>query len=139
MSSIIEKKFNEELLSMIGKKVRVITDSGEETGVLLAADQNLNIILEAQVEGSIKKTVYSYREIRKIILLEELFDLRALADRLNKVFPGLVKLREDIEAIIVMDKIKVTKSGVVEGSGPSADKVKQIYDSYLQELSSKKE
>jgi len=139
LSSIIEKKFNEELLSMIGKRVKVITDSGEETGVLLAADQNLNIILEAQVEGGIKKTVYSYREIRKIILLEELFDLKALADRLNKVFPGLVKLREDIEAIIVMDKIKVTKSGVVEGSGPSADKVKQIYDSYLQELSSKKE
>ncbi len=139
MSSIVEKKFNEELLSMIGKKVKVIADSGEETGVFLAADPNLNIILETQIEGGIKKTVYSYREIRKIILLQEPFDLKALADRLNKVFPGLVKLREDIEAIIIMDKIKVTKSGVVEGSGPSADKVKQVYDSYLQELSSKKD
>ncbi|MCL4344360.1 MAG: Lsm family RNA-binding protein [Nitrososphaerota archaeon] len=138
MSSIFEKKFNEELLSMIGKKVKVVAESGEESGTFLAADSNLNIILETKIEGGIKKIVYSSKEIRKIVLLEEPFDLKALADRLNRVFPGLVKLREDIEAIIIMDKIKVTKTGVVEGSGPSADKVKQVYDSYLQELSSKK-
>ncbi len=138
MSSIVEKKYIEELASMIGKKVRVDTEEGEAEGTLIAIDPSLNLILEIKAETA-TRIVYSSRYIKKITLLEELFDLKGLADRLNKVFPNMVKLREDIGAIIVMDKIKVTKSGVVEGTGPSAEKAKQVYEAYLQELKSKKE
>jgi hypothetical protein len=49
------------------------------------------------------------------------------------VFPGLVKIREDVGAIIVMDKIKVTQTGIEEGSGLAADRVKAIYDEFVRE------
>ncbi len=138
MSSIVEKKYIEELASIVGKKVRVYTDEGEVEGTLVAVDPSLNLILEMKAETTIR-IVYSSKSVKKITLLEELFDLKGLADRLNRVFPNMVKLREDIGAIIVMDKIKVTKSGVVEGTGPSAEKAKQVYEAYLQELRAKKE
>ena len=138
MSSLVEKKYIEELSSIVGKRVRVDTEEGEVEGTLIAVDPLLNLIIEVKAETTIR-IVYSSKVVKKITLLEELFDLKGLADRLNKVFPNMVKLREDIGAIIVMDKIKVTKSGVVEGTGPSAEKVKQVYDAYLQELKSKKE
>ncbi|MFP3225080.1 MAG: Lsm family RNA-binding protein, partial [Nitrososphaeria archaeon] len=136
--SLVEKKYIEELSSIVGKRVRVDTEEGEVEGTLIAVDPLLNLIIEIKSETTIR-IVYSSKVVKKITLLEELFDLKGLADRLNKVFPNMVKLREDIGAIIVMDKIKVTKSGVVEGTGPSAEKVKQVYDAYLQELKSKKE
>ncbi|MGC8600210.1 MAG: Lsm family RNA-binding protein [Nitrososphaeria archaeon] len=138
MSSLVEKKYIEELSSIVGKRVRVDTEEGEVEGTLIAVDPLLNLIIEIKAETTIR-IVYSSKVVKKITLLEELFDLKGLADRLNRVFPNMVKLREDIGAIIVMDKIKVTKTGVVEGTGPSAEKVKQVYDAYLQELKSKKE
>jgi Biotin protein ligase C terminal domain. len=138
LSSLVEKKYIEELSSIVGKRVRVDTEEGEVEGTLIAVDPLLNLIIEIKAETTIR-IVYSSKVVKKITLLEELFDLKGLADRLNRVFPNMVKLREDIGAIIVMDKIKVTKSGVVEGTGPSAEKVKQVYDAYLQELKSKKE
>ena len=76
--------------------------------------------------------------LKEIALLEKPFDLRLLAERIERVFPGMVKLREDIGAIIVMDKIKVTESGVVEGTGPSADRVRSIYEDYISELKKEK-
>jgi small nuclear ribonucleoprotein (snRNP)-like protein len=138
LSSLVEKKYIEELSSIVGKRVRVDTEEGEVEGTLIAVDPLLNLIIEIKAETTIR-IVYSSKVVKKITLLEELFDLKGLADRLNRVFPNMVKLREDIGAIIVMDKIKVTKTGVVEGTGPSAEKVKQVYDAYLQELKSKKE
>jgi hypothetical protein len=44
-----------------------------------------------------------------------------------------VKIREDVGAIIVMDKIKVTQGGVEEGSGLAADRVRSIYDEFMKE------
>ena len=36
-------------------------------------------------------------------------------------------------AIIVMDKIKLTKTGIEEGSGLAADRVRAIYDEFVRE------
>lgn len=63
---------------------------------------------------------------------EKPFDFKSLADRIARVFSGLVKVREDMGAIIVMDKIKVTQPGV-EGSCLAADRVKAIYDEFVRE------
>jgi hypothetical protein len=71
--------------------------------------------------------------VREVRLMEKPFDFKALADRFTRVFAGLVKIREDIGAIIIMDRIKVTQSGVEEGSGPTADRVRQIYDDFMKE------
>ncbi|MGH9954423.1 MAG: Lsm family RNA-binding protein, partial [Nitrososphaeraceae archaeon] len=40
---------------------------------------------------------------------------------------------EDVGAIIVMDKIKVTQAGIEEGFGLAADRVKAIYDEFTRE------
>ncbi|MDH5437976.1 MAG: Lsm family RNA-binding protein, partial [Candidatus Bathyarchaeota archaeon] len=55
------------------------------------------------------------------------------AERLEKVFPRLIRLYEDKGFIWVMDKIKITENGVVEGKGPAAERVQKVYDLFLSE------
>jgi len=45
----------------------------------------------------------------------------------------MVKLYEDKGFIWVMDKVKVTASGVVEGSGPAAERVQKVFDQFIKE------
>jgi len=61
------------------------------------------------------------------------FNLKVLAQRLEKVFPTMVKLYEHQGFIMVMDKVKVTEKGVVAGSGPAADRVQKVYEEYINE------
>jgi hypothetical protein len=68
---------------------------------------------------------------------EKPFDLKALSQRLEKVFPTMVKLYEDKGFIWVMDKVKLTEKGVVEGSGPAAERVQKVYDTFMAEAKSK--
>ena len=49
---------------------------------------------------------------------------------MNRVFPGMAKISEDIGAIVVMDRYKVTENGV-EGTGLTADKVRDVYNEFL--------
>jgi len=71
--------------------------------------------------------------IASISAIEKPFDLKALAERLDKVFPTLVRLYEDKGFIWVMDKIKVTEKGVIEGSGPAAERVQTVYEHFVSE------
>jgi small nuclear ribonucleoprotein (snRNP)-like protein len=131
MSIAPARKFLEELGTFTGHKVQVETTDGKKhEGVLLGISEDLSLVLSG-FEGTTYKLALSGSQIREIRLVEKPFDLKALADAINKMFPGLVRLREDIGVIIVMDKIKVTESGVMEGTGPSADRVRQVYDAYL--------
>jgi small nuclear ribonucleoprotein (snRNP)-like protein len=135
MSSIIEKKFGEELVPLLGKQVDITMSDGTTIkGVLLAVDSSLKVIMEVVNDNLKQKIILNSGAVKRITLLENPFDLKALSEKLNKLFPGLVKLREDIGAIIVMEKIKVTDAGVVEGYGPSAEKVRGVYQEYLNEL-----
>ncbi len=120
---------------MIGRKVAIETSEGRVyEGDLLGVDEKLDVILN-NVMGAgekVHKIVLNSDFVKEIRLVEKPFDLRALAERMNRVFPGLVKLREDIRSIIVMDKIKVTEQGV-EGSGLAAERVKSIFDEFTRE------
>jgi hypothetical protein len=69
--------------------------------------------------------------------VEKPFDLKALADRVEKVFPTMVKLYEDKGFIWVMDKVKLTENGVVEGSGPAAERVQKVYEQFIGEVKGK--
>jgi len=66
--------------------------------------------------------------------VEKPFDLKALSERLEKVFPTMVRLYEDNGFIWVMDKVKVTEKGVVEGSGPAAERVQSVYEHFIGEI-----
>ena len=124
---------------MIGRRVGVETADGKSyQGDLVGLDEKLNMIL-GNVTGmgdTTFKLILNGGFVKEIRLIEKPFDLRALSERLGRVFPGLIKVREDISAIIVMDKIKVTEKGVTEGSGLSADKAKAIYDEFVRQAKS---
>ena len=134
MSAVIARKFGEETFQFIGKKVSVETsDEIVYNGILSAIDDKLDIVLN-NVEGQgILKIILNGSFVKKIKLLEKPFDFKALSDRISRVFPGLVKIRDDVGAIIVMDKIKLTQAGIEEGSGLAADRVKAIYEDFIKE------
>ena len=134
---MIFRKFGEEISSFVGKVVVVETTEGKQyTGLLTGIDEHLNLILD-KVSGAgenVFKVAVNGSNVKEIKLTEKPFDFRALAERLSRVFPGLVSVRGEIGAIIVMDKIKVTEKGVIEGMGLAAEKAKSIYDEYMREV-----
>ena len=132
MAALISRKFAEESIQFLGKKVSIETsDNKNYSGVLVGLSEKFDLILDNVDSQQIQKLMVNGSFVKEIKLLERPFDLKALADRLSRIFPGLVKIREDIGAIIVMDKIKVTESGIEEGSGLAASRVKAIYDEFL--------
>ena len=135
MSALTIRKFYEEILQFVGKKVSIETSYDKNySGTLSAIDERLDIVLE-NVEGQgILRIIINGSFVKEVKLLEKPFDLKGLADRLSRVFPGLVKIRDDVKAIIVMDKIKVTEYGIEEGSGLAADRVKSIYEEFMREF-----
>lgn len=136
MSSILFRRFGEEMVGMVGKRIIAETADGKVyQGTLLGIDEKLNIIVD-NVSGAgtnVYKVILNGAYLKEIKLVEKPFDLKALSERVSKVFPGLVRLRDDIGAIIVMDKIKVTELGVTEGTGLAADRVKAVYDEFVKE------
>ena len=131
MTAVVTRKFGEEALQFLGKKVSVETsDQKIYNGTLAGIDEKLDVVLD-NVEGhGVLKVIVNGSFVKEIRLMEKPFDFKALAERLSRVFPGLVKIREDVGEIIVMDKIKVTQAGVEEGAGLAADRVRQIYDEF---------
>lgn len=142
-SPIGTRRFSEELIGMVGRRVSVTTGDGKQyQGDLLGIDEKLNVVLGSVIgaaQNSVK-VVLNGTFVKELLLLERPFDLRALNDRLSRAFPGMAKLREDIGAIIIMDSIKVTEKGVVEGGDRlSATRVKQIFDEFARETGQKKQ
>lgn len=140
MSSNILRKFNEEISNLIGSFVSVVTSNGNKyKGKLIGITENLNLVMdnieskEENKEEKVYKIVLNGDFVSEIGLLSEPFNLKALGERLEKVFPGLVKIHEDIKAIIVMDKIKVTDKGLTEGIGLAAERVRAVYEEFIKD------
>jgi small nuclear ribonucleoprotein (snRNP)-like protein len=137
MAALISRRFAEESAQFLGKKVSIETsDNKIYSGILTGFNERFDLILDNVDSQQIQKLMINGQFVKEVKLLERPFDLKALSERLSRVFPGLVKIREDVGAIIVMDKIKVTESGIEEGSGLAATRVKAIYDEFLRESKS---
>ena len=98
MSSNILRKFNEDISNLIGNFVLIVTSNGNKyKGKLVGITENLNLILEniENNEDKLYKIVLNGNFVSEIGLLSEPFNLKALGERLEKVFPGLVKIHED--------------------------------------------
>jgi small nuclear ribonucleoprotein (snRNP)-like protein len=135
MSAVLTRKFGEEMVQFLGKKVSVETsDQKIYNGTLTGIDEKLDVVLDNLQSLGILKIILNGSFVKEIKLMEKPFDFKALSDRISRVFPGLVKIREDVGAIIVMDKIKVTQAGIEEGSGLAADRVKAIYEEFIREM-----
>ncbi len=137
--SVAQRKFFTEVAALVDKPVVVSTTSGKTfTGMLVGINpDNMSLCLaEAKDEtGKVAHRVFlNGNLISQILSTEKPFDLKALATRLEKVFPTMVKLYEDKGFIWVMDKVKLTERGVVEGSGPAADRVHRVYEQFIAEM-----
>jgi len=136
--SVAQRKFFGEIAALLDKMVMVITVGGKKyNGTLVGINpETLSLCLS---EAKDEKGTYLHRVflngsiIAQIFTVEKPFDLKGLSERLEKVFPTMVRLYEDKGFIWVMDKIKVTEKGVVEGTGPAAERVQKVYDLFLKE------
>jgi small nuclear ribonucleoprotein (snRNP)-like protein len=136
--SVAERKYVNEIASLVDRNIMVITtDNKTYTGTLLGVNtENLSLVLgnAKDPEGIvIPKIVMSGSIVAKILSVEKAFDLSGLAERLERVFPRMVKLYEKEGFIWVMDRVKVTEQGVVEGSGPAAERVQKVHSQFISE------
>ncbi|MDH5663614.1 MAG: Lsm family RNA-binding protein [Candidatus Bathyarchaeota archaeon] len=137
-----KRKFFGEIAALLDKMVMVVTMDGKKySGTLAGIDpETLSLCLS---EAKDDKGTYLHRvflngsTIAQVFTVEKPFDLKALSERLDKVFPTMVRLYEDKGFIWVMDKVKVTEKGVVEGAGPAAERVQKVYDLFVKEAGSK--
>jgi small nuclear ribonucleoprotein (snRNP)-like protein len=141
MSSIAERKFREELASLLQKVVSVHTSDGKNyTGVLSGIDtETMSMCLTNAKDNSeniMDKLFINGNRVLQVYTIEKGFDLRSLAERLERVFPRMVKLIEEAGVIVVMDKIRVTEKGIIEGRGPAAERVQKIFEEFVKEQSS---
>jgi len=136
--SMAQRKFNSEIAALMDRTVIVVTTNDKTyTGTLLGVNpENLSLILadaKAPDGRVIPRAVLSGEIVAQILSVEKTFDLAALAERLERVFPRMVKLYEKEGFIWVMDRVKVTEEGVVEGSGPAAERVQRVYAQFVRE------
>lgn len=138
--SVAERKLFTELGALLDKPVRVVTTDGKAFDGTLAGvnPENLSLCL-AQAKDEKGVTMHRIflngNIVAEVFAVEKPFDLKALADRLEKVFPRFVKLYEDQGFIMVMEKIKVTEKGLETGaSGPAAERVQKVYEQFISEM-----
>ena len=126
------------MAALADKTVAVVTTNGKTfNGTLIGINpDNLSLTLADVKDESgrlLNRLVLNGSAVMSIASAEKPFDLKSLANRLEKVFPTMVKLYEDQGFIWVMDKVKLTEKGVVEGSGPAAERVQKVYAQFMSE------
>ncbi len=136
--SAAQRKFFTEVSALVDKTVTVITVDGKSySGTLVGVNpDNLSLCLAGARDEQgkvINRAFLNGAVVAQILAIEKPFDLRALAERLEKVFPTLVKLYEDQGFIWVMDRIKVTEKGLADGTGPAAERVQRVYEQFMSE------
>jgi small nuclear ribonucleoprotein (snRNP)-like protein len=139
--SVAQRKLFTEMGALIDKIVMVMTTDGKSyTGNLVGINENNLSLCLAEAKDDkgrvIHKVFLNGNVVAQILAIEKPFDLKALANRLEKVFPRLVKLYEDKGFIWVMEKVKVTEKGVIEGTGPAAERVQKVCEQFLSEIKS---
>jgi len=140
--SVAKRKFFGEIGALLDKIVMVITvDNKKYTGSVSGIDpdtMNLSLSDATDEQGTVSHRIFlNGSTIAQILTIEKPFDLKALSERLEKVFPTMVKLYPDQGFIWVMEKIKVSEKGVIEGSGPIAERVQRVYNLFTKEAAAK--
>lgn len=136
--SVAQRKYFTEVAALAEKIVSVTTINGKcFTGTLIGVNpDNLSLALaDAKEEGgkTVNRLFVNGSTVAQISTAEKSFDLKGLSQRLEKVFPTMVKLYEDKGFIWVMDKVKLTERGVTDGSGPAAERVQRVYEQFVSE------
>ncbi len=127
-----------QLRKTVGKPVIVeTTDSSRFSGTLAAFDPvSLSLILtDVQKEGEKRyfQVVLSGNSVKAIFIPKSFVDLKKLADRLEHIFGKVVNYNEEAGVVIVLDKVRVDETGVIEGTGIVADRIKKVYEDFIKE------
>ena len=137
--------FNKELADLKGKYITVVTTSGKSFNCLLKAwnPDTFDLCLSNVNEGknSYFKVFLRGPIISEILISEQPFDLSGLASELQErlnLLEADVKLYEDARMIQVLNKVKVTEKGV-EGTGPVADRVRVVFEQFMESLAEEEE
>ncbi|MEN2974808.1 MAG: Lsm family RNA-binding protein [Candidatus Caldarchaeales archaeon] len=138
MSAIASKRFSDEFSSLLDKQIRVnLINGGSLEGRLSAynpTDYSLWLSDVKEVSGKMMPKIFiSGRSIMSIEVIEAGPSLERLAEKISKIFPNMVRYIREADVILVMDRIRVTRDGVVEGSGPAAEKIQKIYEEWIAE------
>ena len=131
--------FNTEIQGLLDKVVKVYLEEDKFfVGQLKGVSEDGNLILNnAKNEKNktfpkilIRNSFYNFVSVE-----EEPFPMQALADRIAKIFSkGHVDYKEDQNVISILNgKIIVDEDGV-RGSGPSAERVKTIFEQFKMDL-----
>ena len=136
MSSLPDRRFMEEITAQLQKAITVVTSDGKNyTGILSGVDSHsLNICLSDAKDASgrvVNKLFLNGSNVVQIFSTEKPFNLQALGDRLERVFPRMVRINEGAGIIVVMDRIRVSEKGIIEGTGPAAERVQKVYDEFV--------
>ncbi len=140
--SVAQRKFFSEITALADKNVVVITAAGKKlSGILIGINPDTMSLCLAEAKDEeariLHRVFLNGNNVAQILAVEKPFDLKALAGRLEKVFPTMIKLYEDKGFIWVMDKVKVTEKGVIEGSGPAAERVEKVFALFMGEAKGK--
>jgi|BEDMetMinimDraft_2_1075160.scaffolds.fasta_scaffold00953_6 small nuclear ribonucleoprotein (snRNP)-like protein len=139
MSSPSTRRFIGDLSYMLDKYVMVKLVNGRSyQGTLTGLDnERLNLSLSNAKDDSGKllpKVIINGSIIQEILLLSSsIFDPQEFAVRVEKELnlrPGDVKVYPEGGFVMILDKIKVSESGV-EGSGSLAQRIYDIYSDYI--------
>ena len=138
MAAVTSRKFFEELGQLVSKPVVVVDVAGKiYEGELLGYDSSTLSICLGNVKGD--KGTIAHRlfiagsSVARILATERPFNLEGLKERLERVFPNMVQMYAEAGVIVVMGKIRLNEQGIIEGTGPAADRVKDIYQRFLTE------
>jgi len=140
VAAVTGRKFFEELGQLVGKPV-VVEDSQGKTyeGNLLGFDSQSMSVALGEVKGTqgtkYHRLILTGNVIAKIMATDTPFNLTGLKDRLERVFPNMVQYVPEAGVLIVMSKIRLNETGVIEGTGPAASRVQDIYNRFIQETS----
>ena len=135
MSLPIKQKFSSELMNLVDKIVEVTTTMGRKYigKVSMVEPENFStILLDAKDDqGNFFALIALNGIIVSEIKLIQFYNMKELAERLEKVFPRLVFYDEISKVIVVANSVRILPNGTVEGSGPLADKVKAICNEFF--------
>ena len=138
------RQYNTEIGLLIDKIVKVYLDDDKFfVGQLKGVSDDSNVILvNAKNEKSkpfpkilIRSVFYNY-----VTVEEEPFPMQALADRISTIFSkGHVNYIPEQNIISILNGKIVVDEDSVRGEGPSADRVKKIFEQFKMDIESPSE
>ena len=137
-----KRTFQKEITAFSNKRVAVILKNGRKyVGELkgLSPETLSCVLIKAKRDeetNEIHRICLNGDQIAELYLEEAPFNLLGLKDELERIFrrPGDVKVYDEAGLIVVLERVKVSESGV-EGTGPVADRVRAIFNRYASDQS----